>query len=379
MAVLCLLSVGGYSLANTAKTGMRKLCPMDFVQDMGSGWNLGNSLDSIGKDEAAWGNPATTKAMIDAIAAKGFKTIRIPVTWRFHMGKAPEYTIEKAWMDRVEEVANYAFANDMYVIINTHHENEWTIPTSNKVDQVSNRLNKVWTQIANRFKDYGDHLIFEPLNETRLEGSPKEWSGGTQENRDCINHYQKVCVDAIRATAGNNATRKIMIAPHGASNHPDAIKDLVVPNDDPNTIISIHNYFPSAFCLGDRAEWGSSEDVRALKESFDALDDQFISKGRAVVLGEWGSTNSDNLKARLKHAEYFMREASKHGMCPVWWDNGGKSDFGIFNRKTLEWFYPEIADLIIERAKENRPRPRIWWRAKPESLKIKGPCKRLGP
>lgn len=353
MAAACLLSAG-CSSATTSKTTMRNLSPMEFVKDMGAGWNLGNSLDSIGPDETAWSNPATTKSMVDAIAARGFKTIRIPVTWRFHMGEAPEYTIEKAWLDRVEEVANYAFANDMYVIINTHHENEWTIPTYEHADEVTDRLDKVWTQISLRFKDYGDCLILEPINEIRVEGSPAEWSGGTEENRNCINQYQKVCVDAIRATGGNNASRMIMIAPHGASNHPDAIKDLVVPNNDPNTIISIHNYFPPDFCLGERAEWGSAEDIQALKESFDALDDQFVSKGKAIVLGEWGSTNNDNLKARLKHTKYFMREATKHGMCPVWWDNGGKADFGIFDRKNLDWFYPEIADLIIKESKVSK-------------------------
>lgn len=286
--------------------------------------------------------------MIGAIAAKGFKTIRLPVTWRMHMGESPEYLIEKAWLDRVEEVANYAFANDMYLILNTHHEKEWTIPTCEHVDEVTSHLSRIWTQIAIRFKDYGDHLILEPLNETRLEGSPGEWSGGTEENRDCINRFQKASVDAIRATGDNNATRMILIAPHGASKHPEAIKALIVPNNDPNILISIHNYFPPDFCLGERTEWGSSEDIRALKESFEAIDDQFISEGKAVVLGEWGSTNHDNLEDRLKHAKYFMREATKRGMCPVWWDNGGNDAFGLLNRNTLEWYFPEIADLIIK-------------------------------
>jgi endoglucanase len=335
-------------MANPAKTEMRQLKPMDFVKDMGAGWNLGNAMDSIGPDETAWGNPRITKELIDAVAKRGFKTIRIPVTWRFHMGEAPDYAIEKAWMDRVEEVVNYALDNDVYVILNTHHENEWTTPSPDKVDAVTNQLNKVWTQIAIRFKDYGDHLIFEPLNETRIEGAPAEWIGGTPEERDCCNKFQQAAVDAIRATGGNNAVRMILVAPFGASNNPQALDALVVPNDDPNILISIHHYFPADFSLMNRADWGSSEDIRALKNSFDEIEDRFTSKGRAVVLGEWGSTNHDNPGDRLKHAKYFVREAAKRGMCPVWWDNGGENDFGLLNRRTLDWFYPEIADTILK-------------------------------
>ncbi len=350
LAAACLLSAG-CSIATPAKTEMRNLKPMEFVEDMGAGWNLGNAMDCIGPDETAWGNPRITKELIDTVAKRGFKTIRIPVTWRFHMDEAPGYTIEKAWMDRVEEVVNYALDNDMYVILNTHHENEWTTPAYDKVDDVTNQLNKVWTQIANRFKDYGDHLIFEPLNETRIEGSPAEWVGGTPEERDCVNKFQQAAVDAIRATGGNNAGRMLMVAPYGASNSSTAINHLVVPNNDPNTIISIHHYFPAGFSLMNHAEWGSSEDIRALKKSFDDLDEQLIAKGRAVVLGEWGSSNHDNRSDRLKHAKYFAREAAKHGMCPVWWDNGVENDFGLLNRRTLDWFYPEIADTIIKETK----------------------------
>lgn len=321
---------------------------MNFVKDMGAGWNLGNSLDAIGPDETAWNNPKTTKGMIDAIAARGFKTIRVPVTWRMHMGMAPDYTIEPAWLDRVEQVVNYAFANNIYVIINTHHENEWIIPSPNQAENVTNRLNKVWTQIALRFKDYNGHLIFETLNEPRIEGTPTEWTGGTAEERNCVNQYNQAAVDAIRATGGKNTTRMIIIAPQSAANKPVTINALIVPDNDPNILISIHNYFPVDFSL----DWGSDEDIEALRRSFDALSEAFTNKGRAVVIGEWGSINHGTPSARLEHAKHFAREASKRGMCPVWWDNGTANGFGIFNRRSLDWFYPDIADVIIEEMKK---------------------------
>ena len=323
---------------------------MDFVRDMGVGWNLGNSLDAVGPDETAWGNPEPTRELIDAVAARGFKTIRIPVTWRMHMGGAPDYTIEKAWMDRVAEVVDYALANDLYVILNTHHEGEWALPVYAHSDEVARQLCCVWSQIATRFRDCDDHLIFEPLNEPRLEGSPKEWCGGTEENCDCINQWQQAAIDTIRATGGNNRSRMIMVAPHGASNTPNAINALVVPEEDPNILISIHNYFPPDFCLMEREDWGSEDDIQALKASFKALDERFLSQGRAVVLGEWGSINHTNSAARLQHAAYYMREARQYGMCAVWWDNGYPEEFGLMDRKTRTWIFPEMVDQLLESA-----------------------------
>ena len=125
---------------------------MEFVANMGVGWNLGNTLDSKGNDETAWGNPKATQELINAISEKGFKTLRVPVTWQYHMGAAPHYTIKKEWFDRVEEVVNYGLNKDMYVIVNIHHDEEWIIPTYAELGKSKDQLSKVWTQIAKRFK-----------------------------------------------------------------------------------------------------------------------------------------------------------------------------------------------------------------------------------
>lgn len=147
---------------------IRNLSAMALVAEMGTGWNLGNSLDVEDRDKTFWGNPLPTEAMIDAIAARGFKTIRIPVTWSYHMGPAPDYTIESTYLDTVQQVVDWARENGMYVILNTHHEDPWIIPTYAQASEVSDRLAKVWTQIATRFQNYSDFLIFETLNEPRL-------------------------------------------------------------------------------------------------------------------------------------------------------------------------------------------------------------------
>lgn len=332
---------------------MRSLTPFDIVAEMKTGWNLGNSLDAEGPDETFWGNPITTRAMIDEVANRGFKTLRLPVTWRFHQGPAPDYIVDPAWLDRVEEIVNYARANDMYVIVNVHHDDPWIIPTAAQGEGVKDRLAKLWTQIAMKFRPYSDYVIFETLNEPRHENTPEEWTGGTAEGRDLVNQYHQVSLDAIRATGGNNATRKIMIATYAASTLPIAMDALVVPNDDVNTMISLHSYFPFPFTLeGTDTTWGSDDDRAQLEAEMDRIKAKFTDNGKAVVLGEWSSGNQNNLEDRLRHAEFYAEKAAERGFASVWWDNGDTSvnrdGLGVFNRRTLSWPFGNIADIIIE-------------------------------
>lgn len=332
---------------------MRNLSSMDIVSEMKTGWNLGNSLDVEGPDETYWGNPATTKRMIDSVAARGFKTLRVPVTWRFHQGPAPNYLVESSWLDRVEEIVNYGRANNMYVIINVHHDDPWIIPTYNQAIQVKGRISKLWTQIAERFKNYSDFLIFETLNEPRHENTPNEWTGGTAEGRDVVNQYHQVSLDAIRVTRGNNSKRHIMISTYAASTLPVAMDELVIPNDDPNTIISLHSYFPYTFTLGGTDyKWGTDNDRAQLEAEMDRIKTKFTDNGKAVVLGEWASGNQNNLEDRLEHATFYAQAAAERGFACVWWDNGNsavsKDGLAIFNRQTLTWPFGNIANIIVE-------------------------------
>lgn len=331
----------------------RNLSAFDFTADMKTGWNIGNSLDAEGPDETFWGNPRITRAMIDAVAARGFKTLRIPVTWRFHQGPAPDYTVEEAWLDRVEEVVNYARANNMYAIVNVHHDDTWIIPTAANTAEVSDRLSKLWTQIANRFRKYSDYLIFETLNEPRHEDTPNEWNGGTAEGRAAVNAYHKASLDAIRATGGNNILRQVMISTYAASTLPVAMDALVIPNDDPRTLISLHSYFPFPFTLeGTDQTWGTTDDKTQLTMEMNRIKAQFTDNGKAVVLGEWSSGNQNNLTDRLEHASFYAEAAAERGFASIWWDNGnsGVSNDGlaIFNRTNLTWPFGNIADAIIK-------------------------------
>ena len=332
---------------------IRNLTSIDIASEMQIGWNLGNSMDAEGPDETFWGNPVTTQEMINSVSNRGFKTLRVPVTWRFHQGTAPDYTIEEEWLDRVEEIVNYGRANNMYVIINVHHDDEWIIPTAAMTDQVSDRLTKLWTQVANRFKEYSDYLIFETLNEPRYEGTPEEWTGGTVEGRAAVNQYHQVSLDAIRATGGNNSLRQIMISTYAASTLPVAMDALEIPNDDPRTIISLHTYFPFPFTLGGTDDtWGTENDMAELEAEMDRIKAKFIDNGKAVVLGEWSSGNQDNTDDRLTHAAFYAQAAAQRGFASIWWDNGNSTvsndGLAIFNRANLTWPFGEIADTIVE-------------------------------
>jgi endoglucanase len=336
--------------ASTAWTGMRNITSQQLVSDMKLGWNLGNTFDA--GNETNWGNPYTTHAMIDQIKAAGFNTIRIPVTWNTHIGSAPNYTIDSAYISRVEQVMNYAFDNNMYVIINLHHENSWILPWYANQSQTTKELTAVWTQIANKFKGYSDYLIFETMNEPRPVGQPNEWTGGTYENRDVINKYNLAAVNAIRNTGGNNTSRHIMIPTISASASSVAVNDLVIPNNDSRVIVSLHMYSPYSFAMdtGGTSNWGSATDKSSLDAEFDAVYNKFVKNGRAVVIGEMGSINKNNTSSRAALAEYYVKSARARGLTPVWWDNGittaGSESYGIFNRNKLTWAFPDIAQAL---------------------------------
>lgn len=323
---------------------MRTITASQLVENMGPGWNLGNSFDVRDNDKTLWGNPLPSKALIDKVYEKGFRTLRIPVTWGYNMGDAPDFKIEANFFSRVTNIVDHALLKGMYVIINVHHDDKWIVPTFNQATSTKNQLNKVWTQIANQYKNYSDYLIFEMLNEPRYKETPQEWSGGTAEGREVLNDYYTTILNAIRATGGNNIKRKIMITPYAASVVQVAWDDFIIPNNDPDVIISLHAYFPFQFALeGSNPNWGTDEDKAAVDDLMNRIEANFISKGLPVIMGEWGSIGIlANESERLKHASYFAEACIKKGIVPVVWDDGG--DFGLINRYNFVWDLPAIAD-----------------------------------
>lgn len=345
------------SSASTVQSGK------ELTAQMGVGWNLGNTLDSVGswisgdlEHETAWGNIKTTKAMIDAVKKAGFKTVRIPVSWGEHMDSNGK--VNSAWMDRVQEVVDYAYGNGMYVILNSHHDNGWIKLTEKDEEAVSKKYKYLWQQIAERFKDYDERLIFEGLNEPRTEGSAREWSGGTSAEHKILNNYYKVFVSAVRGKGGYNKTRYLMIAPYAASSSYSAMAALEIPDDD-RIIVSVHSYSPYSIALDTNSKDKTFTDSgkREIDSVFSNIDKAFLSKGIPVIMGEFGTLNKSNTDERVKVAEYYVSTAKKYGVPCVWWDNGsidqgsGKEGFGLLNRTKVEWYYSEIVKALVNAAK----------------------------
>lgn len=329
-----------------------------FVSKIKVGWNLGNALDATGgsgvSSETSWGNVKTTKELITAVKKAGFNTVRIPVSWGKHIDSSGN--IDEAWLDRVQEVVDYAYDNNMYVILNVHHDNS-TFPLDEKTEAaVTKKYKNLWKQIAARFKDYDEKLIFEGRNEPSTEGSPKQWTGGTKEEWGVINRMYKVFVDTVRESGGNNKTRFLMIAPYGATNLSyQAMTALEIPDD--RTIVEVHAYNPYNLALDGNMSY-TDFDEKAQNELdwvFDNINKAYTSKGIPVILDECGYTNKGKQDERIKAYTYMITKAKSYGIPCVIWDNGGTGTggekLGFINRTTYEWYYPELVKAIVDASK----------------------------
>ena len=324
----------------TSVTGFRS--SEEIVEDIKVGWNLGNTLESYdtGKTglatETGWGNPKTTEEMISAVKDAGFNAIRIPVTWGEHMDGD---TIQAEWMDRVQEVVDYAYNNGMYVIINMHHDDYiWFDPSDSEYSADSAKLKKIWEQIAANFKDYGDRLIFEGMNETRTIGSANEWMGGTAAERSVVNKYEQDFVDTVRASGGNNAARTLIVTGYASSAEEAAMNDIIVPNDE-HVIVSLHYYAPWKFSDGQSTTFGQAEKDE-LDAKFAAMKKKFIDKGVPLIIDEFGCVAAADDATRGEYYRYYISAAKAQGIKCFVWDNGvakGEGAYGIFNRKDLTW------------------------------------------
>lgn len=348
-SILLSFGITGCSSVEISDCG---LSTIDFAKQIKVGWSLGNTLDATGADEddddvtvkdfeTSWGNPETTEEMILKLKEAGFNAIRVPVSWHQHLGDAPDYTIDSAWMDRVEEIVNYAYKNDFFVILNMHHEDTWLIPDGKHTEDNITELTAIWTQIAKRFKNYNQNLIFEGFNEPRTVGSQREWMGGTEDERKIINQYNAEFIKTVRSCGGYNEIRYLMIPTYGANFKQAAITELEIP-DDERIIVSVHAYIPEGVSTnGKTFEEVSKKSINNLCKS---LKETFLDKGTAVIIGEMGSTNKALPEERAECFDYYISTANSYGIPCFIWDNG--TDFSILDRKNIEWRYDVIIDAI---------------------------------
>jgi len=360
------------------------LSSIQFASAMQSGWNLGNTFDanSVGSKEnkgnnyeTSWGMPKTTKKMINTVADKGFKTIRIPISWHNHITDGTNYTIDPGWLARVKEVVDWARDNKMFVIINIHHDNlksaemsttyGFSVNTNTSENDASKvYIEKIWTQVATYFKDYDNHVIFEVLNEPRNMDLQNAFNPTSAEESECnavIKEYEQVALDAIRATGGNNANRFIMVPYYAASPWKNDNWSLPTDSATDKLLISTHAYDPYSFAMYNgsvNTDFKEAEEGNELTTLFNNLKTKWVDNGRGVVMGEASCTDKNNLSDREAWFNSYIPKA-KAIHCPVvLWDNmqtaSTSNDIGerhgYLNRNTCTWIYPTLVNAMVSTA-----------------------------
>lgn len=365
-------------------TSFEDLNQSQIVEAMGPGWNLGNQLESVTDnvpEETNWGNPVITEKLIQSVKAAGFKSIRIPVSYFAKIDDDKDYTIDSKWLDRVQEVVNYCIKNDLYAVINIHGDGYntidggWLLCNGKNQTEIKKKYKKVWKQIAERFKNYDEHLLFESMNE-EFDGS---YSEPNKEYYQNINDYNQIFVDTVRKTGDNNTKRWLIIpgwntnidytaGDYGFKLPTDQYRDKSIDKEEQRIMISVHYYSPWDFCGGENGvitQWGNEADDPSktsttcdetyMKNQLNLMKTTFADKGYPVFIGEYGSINktsydSENEYYRAYFARKLCQLSRKNGCIPMYWDNGynGVHGFGLFDRTTCEVTQPVIIDAIME-------------------------------
>lgn len=365
-------------------TSFEDLNQSQIVEAMGPGWNLGNQLESVTDnvpEETDWGNPVITEKLIQSVKAAGFKSIRIPVSYFAKIDDDKDYTIDSKWLDRVQEVVNYCIKNDLYAVINIHGDGYntidggWLLCNGKNQTEIKKKYKKVWKQIAERFKNYDEHLLFESMNE-EFDGSYSEPNKEYDQN---INDYNQIFVDTVRKTGDNNTKRWLIIpgwntnidytaGDYGFKLPTDQYRDKSIDKEEQRIMISVHYYSPWDFCGGENCvitQWGNEADDPSktsttcdetyMKNQLNLMKTTFADKGYPVFIGEYGSIDktsydSENEYYRAYFARKLCQLSRKNGCIPMYWDNGynGVHGFGLFDRTTCEITQPVIIDAIME-------------------------------
>ncbi|RZJ85529.1 MAG: glycoside hydrolase family 5 protein [Massilia sp.] len=349
----------------TVSGAMRELTSIQLSQQMSPAWNLGNSLDA-GGNETNWGNPLVNQQLLNAVKAAGFKTVRIPASWNQYADA--DGNINPTFMARVTEVVGYARNAGLYVVLNTHHESSWLIPSYAAQPSANARLAKLWTQIANNFKNHDDYLLFAGTNEVKFG---EDYGPPTVEYQNVQNGFNQVFVNAVRATGGNNAKRHLVV--QGFNTNIDSTYNFFTkPTDSAanRLFVEVHYYDPFNFALNDQSaiwQWGANATNPAVTETwaneayvdaqFQKMKSRFVDAGMPVLMGEYGAILKSEYDPagtfRKYWTQYVTKSAVQHGIVPVWWDNGydANHQFGLFNRSTGAQYFPDLIKAIVDNAK----------------------------
>ena len=381
LIVLCLLMtlLAGIAAAEGAAAQVPELTikrreipdneAMAFLKSIGVGWNLGNTFDAIKGDwnrkademtvETSWVGIKTTEDMIEAIQNAGFTAIRVPVSWHDHVDENNQ--ISEKWLNRVQEVVDWIYNRGMHVILNIHHDEDQFLPTPEHKEASARYVEAIWTQLAERFRDYDDRLIMEAMNEPRMVGHANEWWFDAN-NADCVNaagvlnELNQLFVDTVRASGGNNATRYLMVPGYDAAPGSGLNDFFVLPKDtaENKIIVSVHAYTPYSFALEmpGTDSFGTQSQKQEIVSFMNGLYDKYIKNGIPVVIGEFGAmVKGDNLQSRVDWTAFYAATAGARNLPVFWWDNnvfsGNGQRFGLLDRKTLSFPHQQIVDALM--------------------------------
>lgn len=370
--------------AKAAGSSFQNLNQSQITEAMGVGYNLGNSLEAASAgtpNETAYGNPKLTEDLVLAAKDAGFKSIRIPVSYLSMIDDNNGYKIDSTWLDRVQQVVDYCVDNDMYAIVNMHGDGYttvnggWLLCGSGDQTKIKAKYKACWEQIADRFKGYDEHLIFESMNE-EFDGTYGTPGRSAYAN---INAYNQIFVDTVRRSGGNNDQRWLLIpgwntnidytaGDYGFEMPTDNYLSSNIASGQKRIMISVHYYDPWDFCgteSGAVTQWGDSVtdaskkpgwgDESYMASQFKKMYTKFVSQGYPVVIGEFGAINKENYDSQNKicRAEYYQKVcyyAKQYGMIPVAWDNGynGEYGFAIIDRYSNKVVHQELMDAMME-------------------------------
>lgn len=351
------------------------LSSLEMAHIMGNGINLGNTMEAYGRNsvgvdsdpylyETFWGQPETTQEMISGMKAAGFDTIRIPVAWTNAMNfESGDYTIGEAYLNRVEEIINYALNEDMYVIVNDHWDGGWWgmfgSASQETRDAAMELYTSMWTQIATKYEQYDEHLIFESGNEElgfRLNDKDIASDSGSLSDAECYevaNKINQAFVDTIRGVGGNNADRFLLIAGFGTDIKNTCNDAFRMPTDtaEDKLLLSVHYYDPSGYCIwASQESWGTKKDYNEMNDLL-AMMTKFTDQGYGIVIGEWGVLEQQNglRNNTLEYYENFLDNCDYYGYCPVLWDIGD-----VYKRREGKIAYDEVAEILTAHSLANQ-------------------------
>lgn len=340
---------------------LSSLTSQEIVSSMTIGWNLGNTLDSCQADrdgdgvidehvadgeepdETLWGNPPATRELFQALLDSGVNAVRIPVTWRDHIDE--QGNISQTWLNRVQEVVDYAYDLGMFVIINVHHDGggdpqfgAWICNAATDYEGTLARYKTLWAQIADRFKDYDHRLIFESMNEVGFD------SLSTKKAYQTLNDLNQEFVDLIRSTGGSNPTRHLLIAGYWTDIAKTCDSRFVMPQDPAGRcIVSVHYYTPWDFCTTNiKNEWGTAAEQSEMERLITMMKTNFVDKGIPVIVGEYAASGND-FNSCVFFCEKLVKLCHDYGIATFLWDNGN----GQFDRSTNTWRSEQMHSALL--------------------------------